>query len=252
MQPRKPRSKRSQRKPSATALPSKPTGVQRRVLVSRSHGGEFSKDTLSLLAEIYRCHIQLARDAHTRLGQNLTALKMESYVCAKRLAAMSRCPADARESLAKMNGWLEDLSIYSRELVAQLTPNILIQLGFEAAAAGAVRTSNQRSKGSSELVREGRALRMDVVFSALVFDLFCEVLSELEKFAVGKIHLKFSSPNRVLAVSFELGSLQRQYQPGGNIRCLVAALGGQISCTVQGHVKTIELRMPILDLERLN
>jgi hypothetical protein len=231
----------------------KTTGTRsRHILLSRNDRGAFSMDMLSLLAGIYRRRIQLVQDAHARLGQNLTALKMEGYVCAKHLATMPQCPPDARESLARMNGWLDELSVYSRELVAQLTPNILIQLGFEAAAAGAVRTSNQRSKGTAEFVREGRTLRLDVVFSALAFDLFCDVLSELEKFSIAKVHLKFSRPDRALVITFEVNDLRRPYRPGPNIRCLVAVLDGRMSCVRPRCGQVIELEIPILDLERLD
>jgi signal transduction histidine kinase len=254
MQPSKPRPRRTRRaRPALSSPPRKLAGTRsRHVLVERNAGGAFSKDMRSLLAGVYRRRIQLAQDAHARLGQNLTALKMEGYVCAKRLAAISRCPPDARASLARMNGWLEELSVYSRELVAQLTPNILIQLGFEAAASGAVRTSNQRSKGTAEFVRAGRTLRLDAMYSALAFDLFCDVLSELEKFSIGKVHLKFSRPDRALVITFEVNDLRRPYRPGANIRCLVAVLGGRMSCVGPRRGQVIELEIPILDLERLD
>jgi len=251
MQPRKPRPKRPPRAQPALPLITAKAAARRHVRLSPSKSSVSSKDVLLSLAGVHRHRIQLAQDAHARLGQKLTALKMEGYVCAKRLAATSRCPPDVHQSLAKMNEWLEELSVYSRELVAQLTSNILIQLGFEAAAAGAVRFSNQRSNGEAEFVREGRSLRLGLVFSALAFDLFCDVLSELEKFSIGKVHLKFSRPDRALVITFEVNDLRRPYRPGPNIRCLVAVLDGRMSRVGPRRGQVIELEIPILDLERL-
>ena len=221
----------------------------REVLIASGDNSTLMNDALRLLSLIHRQRTYLASEAHTHLGQKLTAFSIELYFCAKNLTGRSSCPPEVRESLAKMGGWVEELAQFSKSLVAQLTPNVLMQVGFDAAAAWAIRMSNKKTGGKTEFVPAGRYLNLQPVFAAYAFDLFADTLLDLEQSSVTEVSLTTGKSLPSILARFGVRKLAPEYQPAPEVRCRTMLIGGTIHRLRNKGLSWIELEMPVRDLE---
>lgn len=86
---------------------------------------------------------RIARELHDELGQELSALRFALGFARKRYAAD---PAAISTNLSDLENLIKRTTITTRNLVADLRPRVLDELGFEAAARWLIERTQQRSE----------------------------------------------------------------------------------------------------------
>jgi signal transduction histidine kinase len=206
-------------------------------------------NALSMLAELHAQRIRLAQETHQRLGQTLTALKWEAYRCVDSLEKSSRVDSSLRQSMKQIAGWIDDLGQFSKELVGQLTPNILITLGLEAAIADSVRSLNKRTGATARFESEEKRAQLDLVYSAIVLDIVNDLLRALEKSVITDVALAVSKHEQTLELTFHAAKLRGRFRVSPQLRYRLELLDGRLAQKRQRGSTSVRLRIPLLSFK---
>lgn len=197
-----------------------------------------------MLADFHAERIRLARETHQRLGQTLTALKWEAYRCADALEKSRSSDAAQRESMKQILGRIDELGQFSKELVGQLTPNILITLGLDAAIADAVRSFNKRTGAAARFQSAEKRAKLDLVYSAIVLETLNDLLSQLEKLPVADVTLSISKTQQLVAITVNV-TKNRQQVKLPTLRRRLDLLQGQLVQIRNRSGLFVSLKLPI-------
>jgi signal transduction histidine kinase len=128
--------------------------------------------------------VRIAREVHDELGQSLTALGMDLAWLEKKL---SICPPAIREALAgrlrSMGKLLETAGEAVQQIVSELRPGILDELGLEAAVEWYVAEFQQRTGISCRLQADLGEAGLDADRATALFRILQEALTNVARHA---------------------------------------------------------------------
>src|SRR5207253_2186186 len=123
-----------------------------------------------------------SRELHDQLGQELTALHLALALSAQRFA---KDPKSITGNLEEMSALLKRTQSTTRNLVAELRPQLLDELGLYAGIEWLIRQTEQRSQLQCTLVADAMAeLPADV--STVAFRIVQEALTNVVRHAKAK------------------------------------------------------------------
>ena len=200
---------------------------------------------------------RIARELHDGTGQTLTALGLG-------LAAVSGRISTLDSSTGKQVAELKDLStsamIELRDVISDLRPSLLDDLGLVPALRGQVQTFIERSGIDAELLISGNIRRLSPDLETIVFRIVQEALTNVSKHAgatVANIDLVFEAEMLKLVITdnghgFDvdtmLGSTPSELKAWGllGMQERVALAGGTIEISSSmGKGTTIEIEIPL-------
>jgi two-component system sensor histidine kinase UhpB len=181
---------------------------------------------------------RLARELHDGLGQNLTALKHQLEQLANAAGTDPAIAAPLRTALALCAETLED----TRELSRMLRPQILDDLGLEAALRWLGRTVAEAGRLTTEVDCAGLPHPLDEDVSTLLFRVAQEALTNVAKHAQashvlvrayvrdGQLHLLIADDGAGCDPDAALRRGSEGHSAGlGSMRERVALFGGQLT-----------------------
>lgn len=151
---------------------------QAEVALSRSHAA------LRALASHWQSAIeaeraQIAREIHDDLGQSMTALKMDLAWLASRLPDDDEC----RQRLRGMDRLVDDSISFMRRIATQLRPQILDDLGLNAALEWQAGEFSRRAGIPCQVSLPAHGLDLDPALNTSLFRIFQEALTNAARHA---------------------------------------------------------------------
>lgn len=195
---------------------------------------------------------RIAREIHDELGQMLTNLKIELAWLAGRLPQNRRL---LREKAAQMLGHLDALMHTVRQIVTELRPGILDELGLLAALEWQANEFQRRTGLRCTFVTQVTAERWDDDVTTALFRIFQETLTNILRHAQAtavNVRLNEDADSLTLEVAdngrgitdAEIGNTHSIGLLG--MRERAALLGGEISLSgTPGRGTTVMIRLPI-------
>jgi signal transduction histidine kinase len=123
---------------------------------------------------------RIAREIHDELGQALTGLKMDLTWVASRLPRNSRTLVQKTKA---MSGLIDDMVQSVRQLASRLRPEVLDELGLEAAIKWQAREFQMRAGVRCTVAASAEDLALDQERSTAVFRIFQELLTNVARHA---------------------------------------------------------------------
>ena len=123
---------------------------------------------------------RIAREIHDELGQALTGLKMDLTWLTSRLPRGARALAQKTKA---MSGLIDGMVQSVRELAARLRPEVLDELGLEAAIKWQAREFQMRAGVRCMVEASAEDLALDQERSTAVFRIFQELLTNVARHA---------------------------------------------------------------------
>ncbi len=144
---------------------------------------------------------KLAREIHDVLGQELTGLRMDAAMIARKLG--DEHPAE-RERLGEMQTRIDQLIATVREIARELRPKILDDLGLVPALEAHAREWSARSGVAIELVVPD-SLELDRDRATAMFRIFQELLTNVARHADAqraRAHLYYNAEEQYVGLDF--------------------------------------------------
>jgi len=143
-----------------------------------------SRDQLHALTTYWQAAIEaeralIAREIHDEFGQSMTALKMDLTWLAKRLPEGD----EKLERLAGMNALVDDSIALMRRIATDLRPNLLDDLGLNAALEWQAKEFSNHSGIPCRVNLPEQDLNLDLALSTTLFRIFQEALTNVARHA---------------------------------------------------------------------
>ncbi|MGX5776381.1 sensor histidine kinase [Methylorubrum zatmanii] len=212
------------------------------------------RDRDAVLAQLYRAHQaereRLGRELHDEAGQQLAWLKL-------RLDRLRRDPSSAE--VDAMLTQVDAISASLRQVVRELRPVALAELGLSLALSGLVREWSDQSGVAIEFQLSGTTVALTTEIEVTIFRLVQEALTNVAKHAAGaqqvSVTLQYGGEAIILAIEDDGPGLTRDGAPedrreGGGfgltgMRERLALLGGDLTIeSSSGRGTTILARLP--------
>lgn len=213
------------------------------------------RDRDAVLAQLYRAHQaereRLARELHDEAGQQLAWLKLQ-------LDRLRRAPSPTQvEAMLKQ---VDAISASLRQVVRELRPVTLTELGLILALGGLVREWSDQSAIPIDFQLSGTTVRLTPEIEVTIFRLVQEALTNVVKHAPGARHvsvtLQYASTGVTLAIEDDGPGLACEQAPearraGGGfglagMRERLTLLGGTLMIeSPPGGGTTILARLPL-------
>jgi signal transduction histidine kinase len=185
---------------------------------------------------------RISRELHDQLGQELTALHLALALSAQRFA---KDPKSISGNLEEMSALLKRTQATTRNLVTELRPQLLDELGLRAALEWLIRQTEQRSQLKCSLSTDALAeLPPDV--STVAFRIVQEALTNVVRHAKAKhveVRLAMRDGALELAVSDDGIGLPMDERPNGfgliGIRERVATRAGRMQLGARAEGGTV-------------
>jgi signal transduction histidine kinase len=202
-------------------------------LESRVH--EQTRDLRRLTDHLERAReterTRIARELHDQLGQELTALHLALALSTQRFA---KDPKSIQGNLEEMGALLKRTQSTTRNLVTELRPQLLDELGLRAGLEWLIRQTEQRSEVRCSLVADAH-LELPPDVSTVAFRIVQEALTNVVRHAQAQsveVRLVLGSTALELAVSDDGIGPPMDERPGGfgliGIRERVATRAGRM------------------------
>lgn len=195
---------------------------------------------------------RIAREIHDELGQMLTNLKIELAWLAGRLPKNRRL---LREKAAQMLGHLDALMHTVRQIVTELRPGILDELGLVAALEWQASEFQRRTGLRCTFAAQVSAERWDNDITTALFRIFQETLTNVLRHArATQVTVRLTEDAQHLTLEIVdngRGITEAEIANTHSIGLLgmrerAALLGGEISLTgAPGRGTTVVIRLPI-------
>jgi signal transduction histidine kinase len=174
---------------------------------------------------------RMSRDLHDELGQELTALHSTLTLTQQRFA---KDPQSIRANLADLDALVQRTRITTRNLVSDLRPRVLDELGLEPAIDWLLRRTEERSELRCRLDAEGLA-QLSPELSNVAFRIVQEAITNAIRHAQAShidVVLRASPEGLQLSVRDDGIGIDLQKPPAGfgllGIRERVSALSGEL------------------------
>lgn len=213
------------------------------------------RDRDAVLAQLYRAHQaereRLARELHDEAGQQLAWLKL-------RLDRLRRAPSPTE--VEAMLRQVDTISASLRQVVRELRPGTLIELGLILALGGLVREWSDQSGITIEFQLSGTTVPLTPEIEVTIFRLVQEALTNVVKHAPGTRHvsvtLQYADAGVTLAIEDDGpglagGQVPKEARAGSGfglagMRERLALLGGTLMIeSPPGGGTTILARLPM-------
>lgn len=195
---------------------------------------------------------RIAREIHDELGQMLTNLKIELAWLAGRLPKNRRL---LREKAAQLLGHLDALMHTVRQIVTELRPGILDELGLVAALEWQAGEFQRRTGMRCSFAAEVSTERWDNDLTTALFRIFQETLTNVLRHAQAtQVHVRLREDARQLTLEVADNGRGITDAEIANTRSIgllgmrerAALLGGEISLSgASGRGTTVVIRLPI-------
>jgi signal transduction histidine kinase len=123
---------------------------------------------------------RLSRELHDELGQELTALRYALTLTRQRYA---RDPASIPRNLADLEGLVARTTTITRQIVSDLRPRVLDDLGLAAAVEWLLRRAEERGGIPGRLVTSGPELVVDAEIATVAYRIAQESLTNVVRHA---------------------------------------------------------------------
>ncbi|MFT3767974.1 MAG: sensor histidine kinase [Minicystis sp.] len=123
---------------------------------------------------------RIARELHDELGQELTAMRYTMTLLRQRY---DREPASARGVIEQLDALLARITSATRELVSELRPRIIDDLGLDAGVEWLLRRTEERSSLTCRLHIARGEVELDVEISIAAFRILQEALTNVVRHA---------------------------------------------------------------------
>jgi signal transduction histidine kinase len=123
---------------------------------------------------------RIARELHDELGQELTALRYALTFLRQRF---ERDPTSIRKNLDELDSLLGRTTTTTRQILSELRPRILDDLGLDAGVEWLLKRTEERAGLSCRLVTSCRKLDLDVETSIAAFRILQESLTNVVRHA---------------------------------------------------------------------
>lgn len=212
------------------------------------------RDRDAVLTRLYRAHQvereHLARELHDEAGQQLAWLKL-------RLDRLRRAPSGTE--VEAMLGQVDAISASLRQVVRELRPVALTQLGLTLALGGLVREWSDQSGIAIEFQLSGATVTLTTEIEVTIFRLVQEALTNVAKHAIGaqqvSVTLQYADERVTLAIeddgpgfTHEPATAERGESGGfglAGMRERLALIGGTLVVeSSPGRGTTILARLP--------
>ena len=195
---------------------------------------------------------RIARDLHDELGQELTALKMAVSVARSRFERDPACISANLETVASL---VDNTTVITRQLVKDLRPRVLDDLGLTAAAEWLVKSAEQRGGGHYTLSLPSGELRPPEAVAVATFRGIQEALTNVARHAQATeahVELRAEEGNRLFVTIRDngVGMATPGLPTAGmgliGMRERVRALSGELTITSQpGQGTCVEAWLPL-------
>ena len=200
---------------------------------------------------------RIAREVHDELGQTLTALKMDLAWLNKRMAEVSESDElqQFEEKLKELPGHVDAIIATVRKIATELRPQILDDLGLQAAIEWQIREFEKRTGIECQFKPGSRHLNLDPERATAVFRIFQETLTNIIRHAQAtqvNIHLREEGDKLILEVQDNGRGLTGRERSGTRslgllgMRERATMLDGEINIIGrQGKGTTVGVRIPL-------
>jgi PAS domain S-box-containing protein len=198
----------------------------------------------------------LSQEFHDQLGQTLTALKMDLALLQRELADKTRevSPSTLGEKIQSMQGLIDTGIQAIREIMSELHPELLDQLGLVAALEWEAERFQKRSSLKCQFTSELEELPFDPKKSIALFRIFQEAVTNVARHAqatIVEISVRREGDDVVLeirdnGIGIEPNAEHKARSFGlVGMRERAVLLGGTLEITgIKGRGTTILVRMP--------
>ncbi len=126
---------------------------------------------------------RIARELHDATGQSLTAIALGLRGVEMRLEQENTAPASLLEPVREIKGYSTNALGELHQIIADLRPQILDDMGLPAALKWYVQNYQQRRSLPTELVVEGSPYRLPAEYETVLFRITQEALTNIAKHA---------------------------------------------------------------------
>jgi signal transduction histidine kinase len=186
---------------------------------------------------------RISRELHDQLGQELTALHLALALSAQRFA---KDPKSIAGNLEEMQALLKRTQSTTRNLVTELRPQLLDELGLRAGIEWLIRQTEQRSAVRCALTADGALTDLSPDVSTVAFRIVQEALTNVVRHAKAKqveVRLGVRDAALELAVSDDGIGLPMDGRPSGfgliGIRERVATRAGRMELRARAGGGTV-------------
>jgi signal transduction histidine kinase len=200
--------------------------------------------------------VRIARELHDELGQELTALR---YALTFTRQRFERDPASIRPNLDEIESLTGRAATTTRQIVSDLRPRILDDLGLDAGVEWLLKRTEERAGLVCRLVTSSRRLDVDVDVSIAAFRILQESLTNVVRHAqAAHVDVEIQVEGEELRLRVRDDGIgmkdpeKRRIEPGKGgmglvgMRERVSALGGALRLeSGAGLGTTIDVRLPL-------
>ena len=186
---------------------------------------------------------RISRELHDQLGQELTALHLALSLSTQRFA---KDPKSIAGNLEEMTALLKRTQSTTRNLVTELRPQLLDELGLRAGIEWLIRQTEQRSPVRCSLAADGALTELPPDVSTVAFRIVQEALTNVVRHAKAKqvdVRLMLRDDALDLAVSDDGIGLPMDGRPSGfgliGIRERVATRAGKMELRARAGGGTV-------------
>jgi PAS domain S-box-containing protein len=126
---------------------------------------------------------RVSREFHDELGQSLTGLKLDLAWVGRHLATLKTRAPKIRDKVREMTAQVDTLIQSARQLITEMRPRVLDELGLIAAVEWQTQDFRRRSGTRCELTVEVPDLKLDDSRSTAVFRILQEILTNVTRHA---------------------------------------------------------------------
>jgi PAS domain S-box-containing protein len=194
---------------------------------------------------------RIARQLHDEFGQSLTALKMDLTWLTKRIPRND----EKVERLRGMNALVDDNIVLMRQIATDLRPNLLDDLGLNAALEWQTEEYSRRSDLAIDLDMPKGDLALPPAVNTALFRIYQEAVTNVTRHAQAthvNASLQLTGQTLILTVQdngngISDGELKAPFSLGLlGMRERAAQCGGELTiCGVKGKGTTLTVRIPL-------